>query len=513
MKKKAFLLVAMVLFVACMLAFGISANAVTTEAEFKSALTSGVDGEYDISGDIKGTSECIEITHTATVVFNLTGDTIIDDNLTFKGDANVIFNLNGYNLNSTRTGSGNEYQGFLLVNSQNCSVTFNGVKEADGTIRNTVTSTDLLAYCHGGTITCKNVNVSSGEEMFYTKTASLSTAIQLDGGTYTVRSGDPFINCKNVGKGTYFKNCTLVANQKKIEIDDNCTDAYRNSVYGGTGYEILFENVDMAGFTIISGTSLQSFVFKDLVNNLDSNTDNDFTLSSVTLGSDRHKSVATSQAVIINSPSCMNEGSSTIKTYNAQTPVTTVLEKTAHIPSDNIANIVYDSYLSEGVCMCTCQAEGCTALVGGKSAPALFTYNGYSTPEDDSVGLTISFEANLKAIELYELKSGKTISYGIVAAAKSCLGDNNPLDENGNAVILDEGNVVKAEVGKEFYSYDFKLINMEGYEETELVLATYVITTEGEGEEATSSVVYLQDKQLVEGLGVVSYDIASKKIA
>lgn len=514
MKRRAFLLIAMALLMACMLAIGISASVVTTEAEFKSALTSGVDGEYDISGDIKGTSESIEITHTATVVFNLTGDTTIDDNLAFKGDANVIFNLNGYNLNSTRTGSGNVYQGFIFVNSQNCSVTFNGVKEADGTIRNTVTSSDLFAYCQGGTITCKNVNVSSGEEMFYTRDSSLSTAIQLDGGTYTVRSGDPFINCKNIGKGTYFKNCTLVATKKQIEIDDNCSNEYRDSAYGGTGYEILFENVDMAGFTIKSGTSLQNFVFKDLVNNLDSDTGNDFTLFSVELGSDRHSSVATSQAVIINSPSCMKEGSSTIKTYTASTPVTTVLEKTAHTPSNKVVGIAYDSYLSEGVYKCACKAEGCTALLDGESAPALFQLKGYSTPENGSYGFTVSYIVNKVAIYEYEEMTGKTLSYGIVAGAKVNLGDQNPLDKNGNEVTLEKGNVVKAEVGRDFTSYDFRLSGLnENQLDLELVIATYVEVTEGEGEDIATSIVYLQKTQLTENLGTISYNTVLEKVA
>ncbi|MBO5440239.1 MAG: hypothetical protein J6A53_06245, partial [Clostridia bacterium] len=128
---------------------------------------------------------------------------------------------------------------------------------------------------------------------------------------------------------------------------------------------------------------------------------------------------------------------------------------------------------------------------------------GYSTPEDGSYGIVVSYMVDCKAIAEYEALTGKKLSYGIVAGAKQNLGDNNPLDKDGNVVTLDKGAVIKAEVGKEYSAYDFKLTGLgENQLDLELVMATYVVIDDGEN----VSVVYLQGTQLASGLGAISYN-------
>ena len=145
-----------------------------------------------------------------------------------------------------------------------------------------------------------------------------------------------------------------------------------------------------------------------------------------------------------------------------------------------------------------------------KAAP-LFTFLGFSTPEDGSYGIVASYIVNVKAIEQYEEKTGKSLSYGIVAGAKSLLGDNNPLDKDGNKVTLEKGSAIKAEITREYASYDFILKGMnENQLDTELVIATYVEITEKDGENVTKSVVYLQSVQKTENLSVISYNTIPK---
>ena len=103
--------------------------------------------------------------------------------------------------------------------------------------------------------------------------------------------------------------------------------------------------------------------------------------------------------------------------------------------------------------------------------------------------------------------TGKTLTYGIVAAGKQNLGDISPLDENGNAAILSNGSVVKAEIGREYASYDFVLTGMnENQLDIELVIASYVVVKNGDD----ISVVYLQSTQKTNTLSAISYNTIPK---
>ena len=170
-------------------------------------------------------------------------------------------------------------------------------------------------------------------------------------------------------------------------------------------------------------------------------------------------------------------------------------------------DIHYDSYLEDGM-LAVCKRCGITMADENIKAAPLFKFLGYSTPEDGSYGIVASFIVDTKAISQYEEMTGKTLTYGIVAAGKQNLGDINPLDENGNAAILSNGSVVKAEVGREYASYDFVLTGMnENQLDLELVIASYVVVKNGDD----ISVVYLQSTQKTNTLSAISYNTIPKE--
>ena len=483
---KKFLFVLSLAFFVCALCIVASAAQITSGQDFKAALTSGAGGEYTVSGDLSDTSEAITVENAVNIVFNLTGDTVIDDNITVLADANIKFNLNGYNLVCTRMGS--DYsQGFLRLKSQNCCVTLNGQREENGAIVNSIQTSDLLVYCHGGKIVCNNVNITSAEAMFYSRDVSLPTTIQVDGGNYRVTGADPFISSLNMCNNSYFKNCTLSTERNKtITLDDNCSNAFRDTVYGGKGYDFVFENVLMDNFSFTSKTSLINFVFIDLVNNLDDNPDNDITLSNITLGSDRHKTVTTSEATIIISSTCTRHGTSQHKTYTETTVITTELPLADHVKSNVIAGIEYESYLENGKFIYECANDGCNAKIDGESAPVLFTCLGYSTPEDDRTGLTIGFTVNNEALNEYKAVTGKAFNYGVFAILKVRLGDNDVFAQDGTAI---EGSINADITSYEFVAFELRIEGfIDEYKDVKLAMGAYVAETDGE----TTKYSYLQ---------------------
>ncbi|MBR2024569.1 MAG: hypothetical protein IKA02_02030 [Clostridia bacterium] len=169
---------------------------------------------------------------------------------------------------------------------------------------------------------------------------------------------------------------------------------------------------------------------------------------------------------------------------------------------DTSVGIQYDSFLEEGI---TSKCLNCGIPMADENLKAdpLFIFLGYSVPEDGSYGIVVSFIVNVKAVEQYENATGKVLNYGMVAVAKDNLGNKNPLDKDGNVVTLEKGSVVKAEISREYCSYDFVLTGMnENHVDLNFVFATYVtVTKDGETE-----VVYLQNSQKTDTLNAVSYN-------
>ena len=146
--------------------------------------------------------------------------------------------------------------------------------------------------------------------------------------------------------------------------------------------------------------------------------------------------------------------------------------------------ISYGSYDDFGVKTVACSK--CGAVSTEKTAAPLFNFLGYSAPENGRGEITIGYIINHEAIKEYELKSGKTIKYGVFAVLKDKLGTNSIFDENGNAAEY----VINAEVTKnEYASFELKISGFtDEYKNIKLAMGAYVTTSD----EESVSYSYLQ---------------------
>ncbi|MBO5262000.1 MAG: hypothetical protein J6B45_03040 [Clostridia bacterium] len=139
-------------------------------------------------------------------------------------------------------------------------------------------------------------------------------------------------------------------------------------------------------------------------------------------------------------------------------------------------------------------------------APALYACVGYAMSENGSNSIAVGFEVNNKAMEEYEAVTGKTLEIGVVFAGYDNLAGKQPLDENGKAVSLDVGKVIKAELsGYDYKIYDFVLTDIDdSIKDVKLVIAAYIYDGEG--------VSYLQESGAGGTVSGVSYNEVMERI-
>ena len=108
----------------------------------------------------------------------------------------------------------------------------------------------------------------------------------------------------------------------------------------------------------------------------------------------------------------------------------------------------------------------------------IYTFKGYSFNEMG--GFAVGFEIDYDALAKYEEKTGKTLEIGVVFAGFENLGGKQPLDENGEAITLDKGMVVKADITEfGFKYYDFILSDIsDEIKDVKLVIAGYIFDGE-----------------------------------
>ena len=140
----------------------------------------------------------------------------------------------------------------------------------------------------------------------------------------------------------------------------------------------------------------------------------------------------------------------------------------------------------------------CKDVIDHADIDALFTTLGYSVPEfGTSLAITVGYSINKSAISDYENLTGSKLNFGCVVALKDKLGVNvAPLDENGEAVALSEGKVIKADITSEAHSYmDLKISLTEPHKDVMLLMSGFIIETTEEG----IVISYMQfDNKLVE---------------
>ena len=118
--------------------------------------------------------------------------------------------------------------------------------------------------------------------------------------------------------------------------------------------------------------------------------------------------------------------------------------------------------------------SGCSEC--GKEVPdkvigALFTCVGYSIPDGERTGIAVTYSINTKGIEEYETLTNNTVEYGVFAVSKAKLGENEIFGEDGakaNGVINTDLTSYK------FGSVALKITGFDGYESKEFALGVYV---------------------------------------
>ena len=503
MKRRMLLLIAMVIFVACMLAFSVSAKEYnpTTGAELNNAISEAItlseDSVINLNGsytDYRQDAGYTAINSSNKITFELKGDSEIACRFVINGAGMAVFNLNQYTL-SNKTGRGGTNGCFFFVDDDGALEIYNGM----------VKISDVAITFQDGRIKLNNVNIDANEEVIWCQQGACDGSGRLYEIENCTLSGNDGLNAYCMLDSSYIKNITIIKGRITF-------DSWHN--HGAKECSAVVENIKASNSEICFWTSANTYTvknseFKKATVGGDNGgagayyfydvkcTERGYTERNATLYD--YKTPTCTEAGLLMVYSTSNQTGEEDASYKESNPAL------GHsFDKDNITGVSYNSYLENGFYTSKCLRclEG-TAAEEVETANPLFKFLGYSTPEDGSYGIVVSYMVDCKAIAEYEALTGKKLSYGIVAGAKQNLGDNNPLDKDGNAVTLDKGAVIKAEVGKEYSAYDFKLTGLgENQLDLELVMATYVVIDDGEN----VSVVYLQGTQLASGLGAISYN-------
>lgn len=510
MKGKIFLIALAALMLSCAFAIGAYAkeynptNGVELNQCFTEIKESQEDAVINLSGDYKDydTSEGHTVSAPAgvSITLNLTGDTDIGCRMNIVTPTYVLVKLNGLTIRKTGAGRGGDQGCLFRLGATGAFLEFES---------GTIDSNDAGIYFHLGSLKMNGVYLVSSEEAIW-----CSSSCQ-----------------ENIGRGYYINDCRIECRAYNTDVFCPSNDSYiTNTVFvkGTVEFDswhkhgsqkisdMVIENVDMSNVDIGSSTSQETFKLKNSsVLNVclwgDNGGGGTFVLEDCTYNSIGSYNNKNGSVVVITSPTCDFDGTRVVFDKDHQDGAKDneyVSPKLGHgFDASKITGVKYESYLEKGTYTSLCvRCESGIASEDTPSAEALFEFIGYSTPENGTYGIVASFSVNLKAVEEYESRAGKTLSYGIVAGAKAILGDKNPLDESGNATVFENGSVVKAEISKGYASYDFVLMGLnENQLDMELVIATYVITAEENDGDTYKDVVYLQSEQVLSGLKSISY--------
>lgn len=134
----------------------------------------------------------------------------------------------------------------------------------------------------------------------------------------------------------------------------------------------------------------------------------------------------------------------------------------------------------------------------------IFIFKGYSFNEHGS--MAIGFDIDYDSKEIYESLTGEILEIGVVFAGYDLLLGNQPLDELGNELILENGRVIKFDLSDCDYTYyDFVITDItEEYADISLVISAYI----NNGYENR----YVQDSGMNDTVFGISYNSAKSEI-
>ena len=352
-------------------------------------------------------------------------------------------------------------------------------------------------YCwiHDGNAYVENIRSHTGQELVYTDSGSADSVntyefvncalssstdpvgllgqasapkiVKISGGYYSS------INIHTVRTGSFIENCTV----ERFSMDN----------WGHENQMLVFDGVTINNsITTYSGrTHLYLY-------------DCSFDISKMSLGSDGGGKC---YALVYTSADCENDG--VLNVYRNGSGTTPVNGKDVNNDSkfadtvtafyadpqnyalghDSEWRYTYagDKYMSELTAEYGCSR--CGSIVESVLIEELFTTLGYSVPTYvATASITVGYGVNSTAIAKYEALTGSTINFGCVVAAKDRLGEGNaPLDENGEAVKLAQGRVVKADITDNvFDQINLKVVLSDEYRDTSLLLSGFIIEANGE---------------------------------
>lgn len=156
--------------------------------------------------------------------------------------------------------------------------------------------------------------------------------------------------------------------------------------------------------------------------------------------------------------------------------------KTEHTLSDVVKSIEFENgFLNLGTHVYKCLY--CNEAAGAEeeaSFPALFSFNGYSVPENGELAISVGYTIFQDALRQYESIMG-ALEYGVVGAVYEKLNGLAPLAQN-------EAPVVKAQVTGDYASFDFVISGFKA-EQMDLGLVMCAYVYDG------TKYVYLQETQ------------------
>ena len=513
MKKILFLISLAVIMALMCIAVGAKDYAPTNGTELNDAITEAntlnEDSTFTLNGDYSDykVDAGYQITSQNKFTFNLEGDIITHCRFYITG--NLVVNLNGYSI-TNKSGRGG-ISGSMFCLEKTSDNQYKGSLEVyDGNL----TITDVCIAFQYGSLKLHDVTINANEEAIWCQAGSCEGGgrrYMIDNCTF---SGPDGTNIHCIDSESYVRNLTVLKGEVKF-------DGWHQ--HGTRENPPIIENVDFSKVNTFFVTGAIYYEFYNCkLGTVSAQGDRfgpatvrlyDCTYTSITPTGDKgtnvydYKSADCENAATLKLYTLEDKSGSYDEAYSIENP------KLGHgFDASKITGVSYESYLEKGAYTSRCvRCESGIAIESVPSAEALFDFVGYSVPEDGSYGIVASYTLNLKAILEYETLTATTLNYGIVVAAKQNLGENNPLDINGNVVTLKKGNVVKSEISKDYAAYDFILKCMKDNQlDTELVIASYVEITEKDGESTKTSVVYLQSTQKTENLSVISYNTIPK---
>ena len=140
----------------------------------------------------------------------------------------------------------------------------------------------------------------------------------------------------------------------------------------------------------------------------------------------------------------------------------------SHILNEIITYL--NGYDAQGEYKATCSNEGCTHVVT-EITNAIFAYLGYSAPMSGNGGIAVGFSIDNVALNTYEEITGKTLSFGVFAAAQQKLGESTIFDEDGNAMT---GTITADLSSYVFDAFEIKIVGFaENQKDLKLVMGAY----------------------------------------